>query len=290
MMRSRCGSAASSVAIAESALRSRRKHMIRWLVIPSVRSHVAQRAPQSVDHGLERDAAIEMRLRVEEDLRVANALRARALQVRGGEIVVVLRRPQHRHSLVVEPQERLEIRELIRVAQRLDVGICEGDAVACRHRRRSFPVRAYPRCGCAVRPSASGRRRSCRFLPQRAEISAAHRDTARVEPFEQGHRVFARRSEQIAKLGGRHRLAAAQVRLDARADLGDLRAAIDASRRPSRARRARGACRTLSGLRRRATRAAPRETTRPRRAGTVARRRAAARRRTTPAVRRSSRA
>ena len=112
--------------------------MIRWLVMPSVRSHVPQRGPHAVDHGLERDAAIEVRLRVEEDLRVTNALRARALEVRGGEIVVILRLLQHGHSLVVHPQKRLQIGEPIRVVKRLDAGIFEGDAVARRHREDHF--------------------------------------------------------------------------------------------------------------------------------------------------------
>ena len=83
-------------------------------------------ARDAVDDGLERHAARGMRLRVEEDLRVADIVGVRAGQVRHRHVVEVLLGQQDTCAGVINVQERLQIGESVRLTQRFDrcVGKC----------------------------------------------------------------------------------------------------------------------------------------------------------------------
>src|SRR3546814_18553555 len=71
-----------------------------------------------------------MALRIEEDLGMADVVLRDAAQVGQGEIVEILLGEQHRHALVVEVEKILQAGESIGRAQRLDVGVGQGNAVA----------------------------------------------------------------------------------------------------------------------------------------------------------------
>src|SRR3546814_6953096 len=73
-----------------------------------------------------------MALRIEEDLGMADVVLRDAAQVGQGEIVEILLGEQHRHALVVEVEKILQDGESIGRAQRLDVGVGQGNAVALR--------------------------------------------------------------------------------------------------------------------------------------------------------------
>src|SRR5690606_16486418 len=90
----------------------------------------AQRPPEPVDRRVHGDPARQVRLRVEEDLRVPHALRGGAGEVGVGEVLEVPLRAQHRHQLVVQVEEGLKVLEPVRVAQRLGAGEGQGEAVA----------------------------------------------------------------------------------------------------------------------------------------------------------------
>lgn len=72
----------------------------------------------------------EVGLRVEEDLRVPHALPGGPGEVGIGEILEVPLGAEHRHQLVVEVQEGLEVRELVRLAELFGVGVRQGHLVA----------------------------------------------------------------------------------------------------------------------------------------------------------------
>ncbi len=67
-----------------------------------------ERIEQAVEHLLEGDTATDVRLWVEEDLRVPHPGRRGAAQVVAGEVGEILRGPQHRHVGVVQIEERLQ--------------------------------------------------------------------------------------------------------------------------------------------------------------------------------------
>jgi hypothetical protein len=71
-------------------------------------------------------------LRVEEDLSVSHPLAYGPLQVRGGEFGEVAFGDEHAAAGVVDVEERLEIAEHVRAADRVDVGERQRDTVAAR--------------------------------------------------------------------------------------------------------------------------------------------------------------
>ena len=87
--------------------------MIRWLVIPKLRLGFVEGALQAVDHGAERDPALEMGLGIEEHLDMPHALGLDLREIGGGEVVEILLGPQHRHALIVEIEEILQPGEII---------------------------------------------------------------------------------------------------------------------------------------------------------------------------------
>ena len=107
-----------------------------------LRHPVFDRLRQSVDDGGEGDAARGVALRIEEHLDIAHILRPRPGQVRPGEIVEILLGPQHRHALIVEVEEILQVGEAVGLAQRFDRVVGQRDAVAQRQREHQFGLEA----------------------------------------------------------------------------------------------------------------------------------------------------
>ena len=89
--------------------------MIRCDVIPRSRASVKRRTDSAHD-GFEQHAARGMRLRVEEDLDVTNALLARTGEIGGGEIVEIAFVDEDRARPVIDVQERLQVAEPCRPA------------------------------------------------------------------------------------------------------------------------------------------------------------------------------
>lgn len=95
---------------------------------------VVQGARQAADHGVEGDAARGVRLRVEEDLRVAHVLGVGLGRVGRRQVVEVLLGTEHGHALVVDGEEAGQVVEVVRGPQRGLVGVRQLDAVALGER------------------------------------------------------------------------------------------------------------------------------------------------------------
>lgn len=95
---------------------------------------IRERALDAGDDGLDRHAARGMRLRIEEQLGMDDVVRERAFAVRGGHVVEVLLGQQHARARVVDVEERLQIGERVRGAQRVDRIVGKLHAVALRER------------------------------------------------------------------------------------------------------------------------------------------------------------
>ena len=74
---------------------------------------IALGALQAVDDGLERDAAVSVRLWVEEQLDVDETLGCDPSEVGHRKVVEVVFRPEDGHALVVLRQERGEVPEIV---------------------------------------------------------------------------------------------------------------------------------------------------------------------------------
>jgi hypothetical protein len=83
-----------------------------------------------LDHRLDGDAARGVCLRVEEDLGMPHAVRARPLEVGTRQVAEVALGLQHGHALVVDVEERLQVAERVGRAQLLDAREAQRDAVA----------------------------------------------------------------------------------------------------------------------------------------------------------------
>ena len=97
---------------------------------------------QAADHRGKCDPARGVSLRVEEHLDMPDIVGVRALQISPGEIVEILLGDQHRHALIVDVEEILQVAKLIRLAQRLDRGIGQPDAIAARQGEHQFRLQA----------------------------------------------------------------------------------------------------------------------------------------------------
>ncbi len=75
-----------------------------------------------------------MRLRVEEDLGVHDALLARATEIHVGQLGEIVFGAEHVHPGVVEVEERLQVGELVGAPQRLDRRVGQRHAVALGER------------------------------------------------------------------------------------------------------------------------------------------------------------
>ena len=84
---------------------------------------VTQGAADTRDARLEGDAVIGVRLRVEEDLGMADALARRLGEVGGGEVVEVELREEHRAARIVDVEERRQIVEDVGAAELVHVGV-----------------------------------------------------------------------------------------------------------------------------------------------------------------------
>lgn len=89
-----------------------------------------QRPAESFDDGADRDATGGVRLRVEEDLRVADALGEGAGEIGVGEFLEVLLGAQDGHQRVVQVEEGLQIVEEVGGAQLFGVRVRQHHAVA----------------------------------------------------------------------------------------------------------------------------------------------------------------
>src|SRR5262249_31410578 len=93
-------------------------------------SRLVEGTLQAPDHGLDRDAAGDMSLGIEEHLHMPQALGVDPGEIGRGEVMEILLGPEHRHALVVEVEQILELGEAVSLAQRLDGGVGKRDAVA----------------------------------------------------------------------------------------------------------------------------------------------------------------
>ena len=93
---------------------------------------VVHRVAQAADDDLHRDAACGVRLRIEEQLGVHDAVGVRAGEVRHRERVEVAAVAQHVAARVIEVEERLEVVEVVRGAYRFDRRVGQRDAVLGR--------------------------------------------------------------------------------------------------------------------------------------------------------------
>ena len=98
------GSASRNVRMASSAGRWRRKHMMSRLVMPNSRSP-CKRARDACHYRAESDAALRMRLRVEEDLRMHDAVGVGANQILPGHFEKVVLVAKHIGPCVVDVEE-----------------------------------------------------------------------------------------------------------------------------------------------------------------------------------------
>ena len=87
-------------------------------------------ACQPVDDGRERDAAVRVRLRVEEDLGAHDVIGRRAVEVRHAHVEEVVLADQHAGARVVDVEEALQVAKRVRRAQRFDGRIRKRDPVA----------------------------------------------------------------------------------------------------------------------------------------------------------------
>jgi hypothetical protein len=97
---------------------------------------------QAFDHGRERDAAAGVALRVEEHLDVADVVGVGAREIGPGEVVEILLGDQHRHALIVDVEEILQVAEPISLPHRVDRRIRQADAVAARQRKHQLRLQA----------------------------------------------------------------------------------------------------------------------------------------------------
>ena len=91
---------------------------------------VGEAVEDAADHVPDRDAAVGVRLRIEERLDVADAVRVGAREVRQGQVAEVLARDERGAGGVVDVEERLQIGEVVGGPHFVDRGEREGDAVA----------------------------------------------------------------------------------------------------------------------------------------------------------------
>src|SRR2546430_20772 len=84
----------------------------------------------AADHGLKRHAAAGVCLRIEEDLRVADALAGRPVEIRPGQVVEVLFLEQYPTARVVDVEEGLKIAEDVGAANVVHRGVREPDTIA----------------------------------------------------------------------------------------------------------------------------------------------------------------
>ena len=125
--------------------------MISWVetpwhasLLPSARRSPSTTVPIA-------DAPGDVRLRVEEDLRVPHALRGGPGEIGVGEVLEVLLGAQDGHELVVQVQEGLEVLELVRLAQLVGVRVRQRRRRCARRARRPARAPGCLRCGGAVR-------------------------------------------------------------------------------------------------------------------------------------------
>jgi len=83
----------------------------------------------AADHFADRNAALGVRLGIEERLDVANAVGVGSCQIRPGQVEEVLARDEHGAGRVVDVEERLQIAELVRRPDLLERAERQSDAV-----------------------------------------------------------------------------------------------------------------------------------------------------------------
>ena len=105
---------------------------------PELRRAVVEGPADPRAAGLEGDAALGVRLRVEEDLGMADALGGGLGQVGHGEVVEVLLGAEHGAVGVVDVQERLEVVEDVGATERGHVGVGQVHLVARRQLERQL--------------------------------------------------------------------------------------------------------------------------------------------------------
>ena len=124
--------------------------MINSAEIPSSPARLHDRLPVALDHRVERHASPGVRLRVEEHLDVAHALRRGLRQVRVGKVAEVVGGHEHVHRRVVDGEEAGERVELVRRLHLGDGLLGELDAVARRRAAASARATSVPsRCRCS---------------------------------------------------------------------------------------------------------------------------------------------
>ncbi len=119
---------------------------------------------QAGDDGADVDAALGVRLRVEEQFGMHHVVGRGALEVGPRHVEEVLLVQQHRGTGVVDVEEALQIGEGVGLAQRLDARVGQAQAVALRQREdqlgleRTFDVDVQLGLGHAAQQRRQARR------------------------------------------------------------------------------------------------------------------------------------
>ena len=87
---------------------------------------------------IKRNPAPGMRLRIKENFDMAHILRIHLFKIREGQIEKVLPRNQNRHALVIKIEKILQRAEIIRLADRVDGAITQGNSVTLCERKHHF--------------------------------------------------------------------------------------------------------------------------------------------------------
>ncbi|CAB5370593.1 unnamed protein product [Rhizophagus irregularis] len=96
---------------------------------------------QPGDDRVEGNAACGVRLRIEHDFGVDDAIGGGAIEIGGGEIMEILRRPQHVRPGIINVEKVLQPREVIRRADILDARERDRDLVALGQREHQFGLK-----------------------------------------------------------------------------------------------------------------------------------------------------
>ena len=103
---------------------------------------LGQGAGDAADHVGDRHAARRVALGIKENLDMAHAIGGGAVEIGCRQIEEILLRQQHRHALIVDVEEILEVGEIIGGTDRFHTIKYEADAIALRQRKHHLRLQA----------------------------------------------------------------------------------------------------------------------------------------------------
>ena len=107
-----------------------------------LRLGIGLRAAEAGHHRAERHAARRVALRIEEELDIAHVLAGGLAEIGHRQVVEIDLAQQHRHALVIEVEEILQVGEGIGAPQRLDAVIGQPHIVAPGEREHQLRLQA----------------------------------------------------------------------------------------------------------------------------------------------------